>query len=625
MSLSLRRHRAVARELALAGGDAAGPASRARRSRRPSSSGCSRARRLSRSSTPRGRRLVRACRNRWALPPPPTRGLAAAAPERPLDRHRQRRSRRRVGLARRTRRRARASPAWRAAVQGVHLELTRPESVEGCGLSWNRNWAGGAGRRRRGPAQSRRTCLRALRRFGNCGALPREALTAVASPEARFFDERLGSYYEDVELAVRLREAGWESWCVPAARAPPPPARRPPGGRPCGAGRRSIATGFGSFGACSARAFASNLADARSSRSARSRGRRVAPSTERADWASSPAGRRRCPRLASFGPPGVAAEGRALAAAVAVPDRLDDRDATGALDRRRRLARGRRCGRARLRLAGPTRVSSSSWSIRTAIWRHDWQASRPPARQSGPPPTWSSSPRAGIWVSPADRTSGRGPPAPSSSSSSTPTPARRPTPWQRSAPASRRLAASRRAWCPAWWASTAGRRPDGSCGGCRLHSRCSRMRCSGIPVPARCPSPRPAHASNSQPRRHWPCAASSFDSVGGFDEGFFPAWFEDVDLARRLADRGLALLYLPAALCRQPPGQFGERPSGTPLFSPPTIATSAATSTSIIVTAGHSPFAPSPLRRRSRASCCCRCAGRCAPPTGPRPLAPCSP
>ncbi len=42
---------------------------------------------------------------------------------------------------------------------------------------------------------------------------------------------------------------------------------------------------------------------------------------------------------------------------------------------------------------------------------------------------------------------------------------------------------------------------------------------------------------------------SVFDEVGGFDESFFPAWFEDVDLARRLADRGHQLLYLPAALC----------------------------------------------------------------------------
>ena len=36
-------------------------------------------------------------------------------------------------------------------------------------------------------------------------------------------------------------------------------------------------------------------------------------------------------------------------------------------------------------------------------------------------------------------------------------------------------------------------------------------------------------------------------AVGGFDAGFFPAWFEDVDLARRLKDRGLALRYWPAA------------------------------------------------------------------------------
>jgi len=46
----------------------------------------------------------------------------------------------------------------------------------------------------------------------------------------------------------------------------------------------------------------------------------------------------------------------------------------------------------------------------------------------------------------------------------------------------------------------------------------------------------------------------AFEAVGGFDEGFYPAWFEDVDLARRLADRGQALLYLPAALCRHRQG-----------------------------------------------------------------------
>lgn len=36
--------------------------------------------------------------------------------------------------------------------------------------------------------------------------------------------------------------------------------------------------------------------------------------------------------------------------------------------------------------------------------------------------------------------------------------------------------------------------------------------------------------------------------LGGFDERFWPAWFEDVDLARRLAEVGLRVLYWPAAV-----------------------------------------------------------------------------
>jgi GT2 family glycosyltransferase len=40
---------------------------------------------------------------------------------------------------------------------------------------------------------------------------------------------------------------------------------------------------------------------------------------------------------------------------------------------------------------------------------------------------------------------------------------------------------------------------------------------------------------------------AELDAVGGLDEGFFPAWFEDVDLARRLRDRGKSLVYVPAA------------------------------------------------------------------------------
>jgi N-acetylglucosaminyl-diphospho-decaprenol L-rhamnosyltransferase len=37
-------------------------------------------------------------------------------------------------------------------------------------------------------------------------------------------------------------------------------------------------------------------------------------------------------------------------------------------------------------------------------------------------------------------------------------------------------------------------------------------------------------------------------SVGGFDEGFFPVWFEDVDLCRRLRARQWRILYCPQAV-----------------------------------------------------------------------------
>ncbi len=40
---------------------------------------------------------------------------------------------------------------------------------------------------------------------------------------------------------------------------------------------------------------------------------------------------------------------------------------------------------------------------------------------------------------------------------------------------------------------------------------------------------------------------TALERVGGLDAGFFPAWFEDVDLARRLRAAGLVLRYWPAA------------------------------------------------------------------------------
>jgi N-acetylglucosaminyl-diphospho-decaprenol L-rhamnosyltransferase len=41
-----------------------------------------------------------------------------------------------------------------------------------------------------------------------------------------------------------------------------------------------------------------------------------------------------------------------------------------------------------------------------------------------------------------------------------------------------------------------------------------------------------------------------WQELGGFDEGFFPLWFEDVDFCRRVADRGYHLYYVPEAVAK---------------------------------------------------------------------------
>ena len=43
---------------------------------------------------------------------------------------------------------------------------------------------------------------------------------------------------------------------------------------------------------------------------------------------------------------------------------------------------------------------------------------------------------------------------------------------------------------------------------------------------------------------------TAWDSVGGFDEQFFPVWFEDVDLCKRLLDSKSRIMYCPEARFR---------------------------------------------------------------------------
>lgn len=49
------------------------------------------------------------------------------------------------------------------------------------------------------------------------------------------------------------------------------------------------------------------------------------------------------------------------------------------------------------------------------------------------------------------------------------------------------------------------------------------------------------------------------ETFAGFDAGFYPAWFEDVDLARRMKEAGLVLRYWPAAVFRHELGSTVPR------------------------------------------------------------------
>lgn len=105
------------------------------------------------------------------------------------------------------------------AVQGVNLDAADPASADGAGIAWNRWWqAIQIGHGRPAPPPT----LAPFEIFGvsaTAALYRRGALEAVACAPGRPFDERLGSWYEDVDLAVRLRAAGGRALCVPASRA----------------------------------------------------------------------------------------------------------------------------------------------------------------------------------------------------------------------------------------------------------------------------------------------------------------------------------------------------------------------------------------------------------------------
>jgi GT2 family glycosyltransferase len=70
-----------------------------------------------------------------------------------------------------------------------------------------------------------------------------------------------------------------------------------------------------------------------------------------------------------------------------------------------------------------------------------------------------------------------------------------------------------------------------------------RYRCLDVDYSRQQEVEQPAAACLAVTRTAWA-------SVGGFDEQFFPVWFEDVDLCQRLLDQGARILYCPQARFR---------------------------------------------------------------------------
>jgi GT2 family glycosyltransferase len=106
-----------------------------------------------------------------------------------------------------------------AAVQGVNLEMADPTRVDGWGLAWNARWEAVQLGRGQAPLELDAVPFEVFGASATAALYRRSALAEVALPGGQMLEERLGSYYEDVELAGRLRAKGWSAWAVPAARA----------------------------------------------------------------------------------------------------------------------------------------------------------------------------------------------------------------------------------------------------------------------------------------------------------------------------------------------------------------------------------------------------------------------
>lgn len=106
-----------------------------------------------------------------------------------------------------------------AAAQGANLRLQQGELLDGRGIAWNGWWQ--AVQLDDGlPISSLPERRQQIFGVSATATIYRsQTLALLQKRDGWVFDARLDSYYEDVELAVRLRRSGYRAWSVPAARA----------------------------------------------------------------------------------------------------------------------------------------------------------------------------------------------------------------------------------------------------------------------------------------------------------------------------------------------------------------------------------------------------------------------
>ena len=104
------------------------------------------------------------------------------------------------------------------AVQGVNLQMSDPGKIDGCGIAWDRRWQ---------PVQidhgsHQPSVARVSEVFGASATAVvyrTDSLIQSAVAARQVFDPKLHTYYDDVDLAGRLRAARYRSLVVPSAQA----------------------------------------------------------------------------------------------------------------------------------------------------------------------------------------------------------------------------------------------------------------------------------------------------------------------------------------------------------------------------------------------------------------------